>query len=194
MLLLCNAALMLHFRKGLSPLMRSMSKPWNPNAKHHAHWCKSQRLSQRRSCDPCVHLSRIGRTAGACMRFRLWRLCQRIPMSLVSTAHGSRAGTSSSRWTSQRTAVWATFSDRYYKRLRPSHRHMLFSSFAIRYKTVDIPAACVRTPSELQMDGTQPARCMQVQEEGLVLPDALVWQVLWEVAQVSHSPSPLKYA
>ena len=26
---------------------------------------------------------------------------------------------------------------------------------------------------------------MQVQEEGLMLPDALVWQVLWEVAQVS---------
>ena len=26
--------------------------------------------------------------------------------------------------------------------------------------------------------------CLQVQEEGFVLPDALVWQVLWEVAQV----------
>ena len=25
---------------------------------------------------------------------------------------------------------------------------------------------------------------VQVQEEGLLLPDALVWQVLWEVAQV----------
>ncbi|CAK0744424.1 hypothetical protein CVIRNUC_001546 [Coccomyxa viridis] len=35
----------------------------------------------------------------------------------------------------------------------------------------------------LLRQGMRPARCMQVQEEGLVLPDALVWQVLWEVAQ-----------
>ena len=40
------------------------------------------------------------------------------------------------------------------------------------------------------MSGMRPARCMQVQEEGLVLPDALVWQVLWEVAQVSHALTP----
>ncbi len=31
--------------------------------------------------------------------------------------------------------------------------------------------------------------CLQVQEEGLMLPDALVWQVLWEVAQV-RAPLP----
>ena len=40
------------------------------------------------------------------------------------------------------------------------------------------------------MDGMRPACCMQVQEEGLVLPDALVWQVLWEVAQVRHALTP----
>lgn len=36
-----------------------------------------------------------------------------------------------------------------------------------------------RHPSHMQI-----VLCLQVQEEGLVLPDALVWQVLWEVAQV----------